>query len=116
MKPVMNTVGAFYSALAQRDAKALRAVLSDDFSFRGPMMQFDEPDAFTKMMISFPFEATASGSRFIVDGNNVAHIFRWDVSAPAKAEIPMCEILTVAKGKIQRSELFFDTKLFPSGQ
>lgn len=116
MKPVMNTVGAFYSALAQRDEKALRSMLAEDFSFRGPMMQFDDPDSFTKMMVSFPFEAIASGSRFIVDGNSVAHIFRWEVSAPAKAEIPMCEILTVMKGKVLRSELFFDTKLFPSGQ
>lgn len=116
MKPVMNTVGVFYSALAQRDEKGLRATLADDFSFRGPMMQFDDPDAFTKTMVSFPFKATASGSRFIVDGNNVAHIFHWKMSAPVKAEIPMCEILTVAKGKIQRSELFFDTKLFPAGQ
>ena len=46
------------------------------------MMQFDDPDAFTEMMVSFPFKATASGSRFIVDGNNVAHIFRWEMSAP----------------------------------
>lgn len=113
MNPVMNTVGIFYSAMAQRDSKKLRSVLSDDFSFQGPLMKFDDPDTFTEKMVAFPFEATASDSHFIVDGNNVAHTFRWKMTVPAKAEIPMCEILTVTNGKVQRSELFFDTKLFP---
>ena len=114
MNPVMNIVGAFYSAMAQRDSTKLRTVLSDDFTFQGPMMKFDDPDSFTEMMVAIPFEANASGSRFIVDGNTVAHTFRWEMTAPSKAEIPMCEILTVANGKVQRSELFFDTNLFPA--
>lgn len=116
MKAIMNTVTAFYTAMGKRDARSLRAVLADDFSFRGPMMKFDSPDVFTKTMVSFPFEATASGSRFIMDGNTVVHTFLWKASDPAKVEIPMCEILTIAKDKVKSSELYFDTKLFPSGK
>lgn len=31
MNPVMHTVSAFYSAMAQHDSKGLRSVLFDDF-------------------------------------------------------------------------------------
>lgn len=115
MNRVMNAVTGFYSALAQRDAKAIRATLADDFSFRGPMMKFDDPESFANAMAAFPVEATASDSRFVVGGGDVAHVFNWEMTAPAKAKIPMCEVIKVANGKVQRSELFFDTKLFPAG-
>lgn len=115
MKSAMNTVKAYYKAMGLRDANGLRAVLADDFTFHGPLMAFDNPVAFTQTMVTMPFEAKTTDSRFVVGDNEVAHVFLWEMSKPAKAKIPMCEILAVTGGKILRSELFYDSKLFPAG-
>ncbi len=115
MSTTMKVVTAYYSALAAKDKVGIRSTLSDAFSFKGPMMAFDNPDTFAEAMVGMPIEGTPSDSRFIAEGDRVAHVCSWKMTAPVRAEIPMCEIITLAKGKIVRSELFFDSKLFPAG-
>ncbi len=113
MTTTMDTVGAFYEAFGSKDFDKLRSLLADDFTFKGPLMSFDAPDAFVTAIREMPFEGNPEDSRFIVDGNSVAHAFVWMISAPAKAEIPMCEVLEVEGGKVRSSELFYDSKLLP---
>ncbi len=114
MAKTMDTVGAFYEAFGQKDFDRLRTLLTDDFSFKGPLMAFDNPDGFIAGVSKMPFEGVPEGSRFIVDGNRVAHTFIWKMAAPTRVDVPMCEVLEVEGGKVRSSELFYDSKLFPT--
>lgn len=115
MKSGLNCIQEYYRTIDEKDQSGLRSILADDFSFHGPMMAFGDPDSFAKAMVALPFEATAKDSRFIANGDLVAHVFVWQMTRPAKADIPMCEVFTVDSGKVRRSELYFDTHLFPGG-
>ena len=112
-KPAMQTVAEFYEAIGRKDMKRLRGLLTSDFTFSGPMMVASSPDEFVTAMTQMPFEATVSGSRFIAENGRVAHAFVWSMTAPTKADIPMCEILATSGGKIKSSELYYDARLFP---
>ena len=114
MKSPMEIVGRYYDAAARKDRHALRSVLASDFTFRGPLMAFDDPDAFVEGILGMDFDANAEGSRFIVDGELVAHTFLWRMRAPASADVPMCEVFELSNGQIRSSELFYDSKLFPA--
>ncbi len=111
MNPAMKTVTAYYDAFRRKDLKTLREVLAPDFTFKGPLMAFDSPDKYVEAMGQMPFQATVEGSRFIADGDRVAHAFLWKMTAPAKADVPMCEVFEVSGGKIRSSELFYDARL-----
>lgn len=114
MKSAMQAVTEYYQAFGSKNLKRLREVLASDFTFTGPLMAFDNPDAFVAAMGTMPFEATVEGSKFIADGERVAHAFLWKMTSPAKADIPMCEVFEVNGGKIRSSELFYDARLFPA--
>lgn len=112
----LDVVQEYYGAFAGKDFQRLRKILSPGFQFRGPLLNASGPDEFIRAMSQMPFEATVSGSRFIADGNRVAHAFLWSMTAPAKADIPMCEVLEVDKGRIQSADLYYDARLFPQGK
>lgn len=114
MSSAMETVARYYEAAATKDGKALRSVLAPNFTFRGPLMAFDGPDAFVEAILGMGFDAGVERSRFIVEGDRVAHAFVWRMKTPAKAEVPMCEVFEISGGKILSSELFYDSKLFPA--
>ncbi len=114
MSDVMDTVGVFYEAFERKDWDRLRSVLDDGFTFRGSLARFDGPDAFVSAMQELPFEGSAEGSQFIVDGGRVAHVFVWRMTAPVAVDVPMCEVLAVRDGKVASSELFYDSQHFPS--
>ena len=98
---------AYSQSLRIKDLQKLREVLAEDFTFKGPLMSFDSADAFVEAIGKMPFEATVEGSRFVADGNRVAHAFLWRMTAPAKADIPMCEFFEVSGAKIRSAELFY---------
>ncbi len=112
----LDTVQAFYTSFAEKDWAKLRTVLTDDFTFRGAMAQFDSPDAYVEGMRALPFEGEAEDSRFMVTGGQVAHAFTWKMTAPMQARIPMCEVLEVDGGKVRRSELYYDSAAMPAPQ
>ena len=114
MTGTMKIVNAFYEAFGSKDWKKLRSLLTDDFTFQGALSTFSGSGEFIEAMSQMPFEGAPEGSRFVVDGNRVAHVFVWKMTAPARADIPMCEVLEVEGGKVRSSELFFDSKLFPT--
>ena len=114
MNSIMDTVTDFYTTFAKQDWASLRGTLSDSFTFRGSMASFDSPDDFVAAMSQLPFEGEPESSGFIVDGNRVAHTFVWKMTSPSKAVIPKCEVLEVSYGKIQSSQLFYDSAAMPS--
>lgn len=112
MSKAMDTVGEYYAAFGSKDWDKLRTLLSDDFTFKGAMMSFENPEAFVAAMKEMGMEGVPEGSRFIADGNSVAHTFVWKMTAPAKVDVPMCEVFETEQGKVRSSQLFFDPKLF----
>ena len=81
----------FYKGAMKKDAARIRSALTDDFTFRGPTMSVDNPDAFVEILLNF--DADVTNSRLIVDGERVAHQFVLDVAAPMQAKFPMCDVL-----------------------
>ncbi len=114
MANLTDIVRAYCDAVAAKDMTALRALLSDGFSFHGPMMATEGADSFIEQMQNFPFQARYETSRMIVEGDNVAHMFAFVVSAPVEAYVQMCECFEVKNGKIHSSRLYFDTAQFPT--
>ena len=84
MTAAMKPVGSYYEAFGRKDLKKLRESLTKLFTFKGPLMSFDDPEPFVKAMGSLPFEASVEGSTFIVEGNRVAHTFRMTITAPSE--------------------------------
>ena len=113
MTKTMDTVTAYYQAFGEKDWDKVRSLLADDFTFRGSLSAFDNPDDFVAGVSQMPMEGQPAESRFIADGNQVAHAFVWKATAPMKADVPMCEVLQVEGGKILSAELFYDSKPFP---
>ena len=103
----------FYDGAMKKDARQARAALTDDFTFRGPMGSFDDPDAFVASLLAF--DADVTESRLIVDGERVAHLFVLDVAAPMPARIPMCDVLEFRGDRIRAIELYTDSRLFEPG-
>ena len=93
MSTALSVVQAYYAALKAKDAAGIRSKLSDSFIFKGPMMYFDNPDTFVQGMVGMDMPGGFSDSRFITEGNNVAHISSWVMMMPERVEIPMCEII-----------------------
>lgn len=110
----VDTVKAYNEAMESKDMTRVRELLADDFSFAGPMMTVEGADAFVEFMSGGPFEASQETIQFVANGNSVAHVFLFRMTAPETAEIRMCEILGVTGGKIDSSQLFFDTAKFPA--
>ena len=103
----------FYKGAMSKDARQVRSALTDDFTFSGPLMSFDDPDAFVASLLGFDAEVTES--RLIVDGERVAHLFVLEVAAPIRAKIPMCDVLEFRGNRIRAIRLYTNSKLFEPG-
>ena len=81
----------------------------DNFSFIGPMEQFDNRDAFVLTLLNMvgPNMAIGEVHRVFVDGNDVCTIY--DCSA-GPVTVTMAEWFHVENGRITQIRLFFDTK------
>ena len=96
----------FYTGATIHDVQQMRAALTDDFTFRGPMMAFDNPDAFVESLLGVDGKVT--NSRLIIDGEHVAHLYVLDIGR----KIPMCDVLEFRENHICSMELYTDSKLF----
>ena len=114
MSNATDIVRAYCEAFSAKDLQALRGLLNDEFSFHGTMMSTEGADDFIEQLRSFPFQARYDDSRMIVEGDSVAHMFDFVVSAPVEAKVRMCECFEVKNGKLQSSRLYFDPSQFPT--
>ncbi|WP_299191608.1 nuclear transport factor 2 family protein [uncultured Litoreibacter sp.] len=102
----------FYAGATAQDASMIRHLLTDDFTFKAPMMSFDEPDAYVAHLVGFC--GYAKGSRYIAQGDNVVHIFTLVAMMPdGEKEMDMCDVFTFRGDKIVRQELYTDSRQFP---
>ncbi|WP_153770720.1 nuclear transport factor 2 family protein [Labrenzia sp. CE80] len=113
MTPVQkNTLDQFYSGATARDASMIRPLLTEDFTFKAPMMNFDNPDAYVAHLVGFC--GYVKNSRHIAQGDNVVHLFTLVAQMPeGEKEIEMCDVFTFTGDKIMRQELYADSKQFP---
>lgn len=108
-----STLDQFYAGATAQNASIVRPLLTDDFTFKAPMMSFDDPDAYVAHLVGFC--GYVKDSRHIAEKNTVVHIFTLVAHAPdGEKEMEMCDIFTFKGDKIARQELFTDPRQFPS--
>lgn len=101
-----KTFEAFYQGATDKNVEQMKSALTDDFTFTGPMMQFDNPDDFVKSLLNFDGKVTQS--RMIVDGDHMVHTYVLDIGV----QIPMCDVVTFNGAQMASMELYTDSKLF----
>ena len=105
-------VKTFYVALSEQDSEKLRSVLTDDFTFKSPLAEFDSPEGYVSMVGKFG--GWIEASRILVDGDQVAHTFVYHMTAPGQADIPICEVFELRDGRIRSSRAYNNAADFPS--
>jgi len=113
MTPIQEaTLDQFYAGATAQDASMVRPLLTDDFTFKAPMMNFDEPDAYVAHLVGFC--GYVKDSRHIAQGDTVVHIFTLVAKMPdGEKEMDMCDVFTFKGNKITRQELYTDSRQFP---
>ena len=109
-----DVVRSFFDAFASGEIEVARDLVSDEFSFRGPMLQTDGKEAF--------FEGSAGLGPMVrginllqqwEDGDDVCSIYEFGLETPAgSGDVLMSEWHTVRDGKLASSRLIFNTAEF----
>lgn len=111
MSRAPEIVRAFYTALTAQDKELLLSCLTSDFTFTGPLAEFDTPEGFAEMVGMFG--GWVETESFVIEGDQVVHIFTYHMTEPTQADIPICEVFTLTNGKIKSSRAYCDSKKFP---
>ena len=104
----------YLSAFESGDMDRARALVADDFSFEGPMLQVDGKDAFFEAVSDMAsiFKGHTILKQF-EDGNEVCSIYDLEIEAPGGAgSVTMSEWCTVQDGRLTSARLVFDTAAF----
>lgn len=101
-------------AWENKDESALRALLHDDYYFKGPHEDLNGPDECIEFMKNFPFKGRTENAQFIAEDNKVVHVSDWIVTAPFSATIPMVMVMEFDDSKLKKETLFFDTAKMPA--
>ena len=104
----------YLSAFESGDMDRARALVTDDFSFDGPMLQVDGKDAFFEAVSDLP--SIIKGHTILKqfeDGDEVCSIYDFEIETPAGAgSVTMAEWCTVRDGRLASARLVFDTAAF----
>lgn len=107
-------VERYYAAFAEHDLGKARALLTDDFTFKGPVMEASSADDMMAKLSAFGCDYESEVRGMIADGDRVAVNFTCTFRAPFQGVFDMCEWFTVRGGKIAASELFYDATNMPA--
>ncbi len=114
MATASEVFNEYLSAFGSGDMDRARALVADDFSFEGPMLQVDGKDAFFEAVSDMAsiFKGHTILKQF-EDGNEVCSIYDLEIEAPAGAgSVTMSEWCTVQDGRLTSARLVFDTAAF----
>ena len=104
----------YLSAFGSNDMERARALVADDFSFDGPMLQVQGKDAFFEAMSGLP--SIMKGHKILKqfeDGDEVCSIYDFEIETPAgSGSVTMSEWCTVEDGQLKSARLLFDTAAF----
>lgn len=106
-----EAVRTFYTALTGQDRDFLLSALTDDFTFKSPLAEFDTPEGYAEMVGRFGGWVETGG--FVVEGDKAVHMFTYHMTEPGQADIPVCEVFTLRDGKIASSRAYNDSADFP---
>ncbi len=112
MRKAPAAIMQWYLTLNQRDAKGLRATMTDDFTFHSPLGNFDTPEGYVEMVGAFG--GWVETKRLVVEGTAVVHEFVYHMTDPSTADIPMLEIFDMKGDRIQASTVYNNPADFPS--
>ena len=108
-------VKGYFRAHASGDRAELRRWMTDDYTFKGPMMEASSADELLEKMAAFGCGGiTNEIHEVVVDGDRAAVRFTCTFSEPAPLSLEMSEWLTVRGGKVASSRLYFDASKMPS--
>lgn len=111
MAEVPPVIMQWYLTLNQRDAKGLRATMTDDFTFHSPLGDFDSPQGYVDMVGKFG--GWVQTKRFISEGTTIVHEFVYHMTDPGVADIPILEIFELRDGLIRASNVYNNPADFP---
>jgi SnoaL-like domain len=107
---VLDVIGLYYDAWANKKGDLSGVPLAPGFRFRGPVADFDDAEGYRAMAA----QAGSLVSRFVVrqqfvDDNRVCSIIDWEMDLPVPP-MTSAEILEVEDGQIVRGELIYDAQ------
>lgn len=106
-----GVVTKYLDAFTSGDLDAAYDLVSDDFSFRGPMLQSDGKAAFIEGTRQLgPIVRGYTLLRQFAEGRDVCSIYEFHIETPKGAgSVLMTEWNTVEKGKLSSARLVFDS-------
>jgi ketosteroid isomerase-like protein len=105
-----DVVASYYDAWISKRGDMSDVPLAADFTFRGPVANFDDAKSYRAMAREAGAMVTSfTVRRQFVDGNTVCSIIDWGMALPV-APMTSAEILEVENGQIVRGELIYDAQ------
>jgi hypothetical protein len=107
---VLDVVGLYYDAWANKKGDLSGVPLAPGFSFRGPVADFNDAEGYRAMAA----QAGSLVTKFVVrqqfvNGSQVCSIIDWEMDLPVPP-MTSAEILEVENGQIIRGELIYDAQ------
>ena len=107
---VLDIVGLYYDAWASKKGDFSGVPLADNFTFRGPVADFDDAAGYRAMAAQAgPLVTKFAVRQQFTDGSRVCSIIDWEMALPV-APMTSAEILEVEDGQIVRGELIYDAE------
>ncbi len=113
MSQSIEIVKKLIKAFEIKDQATFASLLHPRYTFKGAMMQMNNPKEAVEFMAQCPFKAKHQNAQFHEAGDTVIQIFDWVVEEPFKGTIHMCSVITLKDGKVFSEELFYDSAKFP---
>ncbi len=115
MEKSVDVVNRFYEATDNRRLEDLRALVSEDVTFTGPLMRTTgskEYVAMNEQLLGFH-----SGTRILHQfehGDDVCSIYELSMTTPAGGSltVPIADWIQVKNGKIAAQRIYFDPREF----
>lgn len=111
MPDAHEAVRTFYTALTGQDRTMLLSCLTEDFTFKSPLAEFDTPEGYAEMVGRFG--GWVESDQIIAADDRVVHTFTYHMTEPGKADIPICEVFHLEGDKIRSSRAYNDSADFP---
>lgn len=107
-----SVVKQWYLYLNQQNSTGLREIMTDDFAFHGPTVSLSSPSSYIQMVKDFGGWVETTG--LVADGPTIVHEFIFHMTAPAAADIPMCDIFQLRGELIASSRVYNNPADFPT--